>query len=83
MDEKLRAEAGDIEARRTHRHHLDRTTGKPNVIGQIDPCASSSQPNPSVVSTTPSGVGLPKVRILDDFLAVLEINVGRNSVQEP
>src|SRR5208283_270778 len=41
---------------------------RPNVIGQMEPLRIQFTAESSVVSTTPSGVGLPKVRSLTTFL---------------
>src|SRR6202451_3557550 len=41
---------------------------RPNVIGQIEPLRIQLTAESSVDRTTPSGVGLPKVRSLTTFL---------------
>ena len=40
----------------------------PNVMGQMEPLRIQFTAESSVVNTTPSGVGLPKVRSLTTFL---------------
>src|SRR5580658_6480227 len=41
---------------------------RPNVIGQMEPLRIQLMAESRVVSTSPSGVGLPKVRSLTTFL---------------